>query len=113
MLKKEINRLAWSRALDYYEDHRSELMQKAGVSGPRGYRRRSGEINQGFHIFVVNLLDEGVFDDVLEGVDDPLKDLIEAFLNKPTVTNRVALYGALKERPRLLGERLAEFIKFA
>ena len=113
-LRHQINKRAWDEAQDlarfHFDLRRSELLADAGLAPlrvKRRLRRADDERNKRFHKFVLSLLE----DDTLALNNDDFLDIIEQFLADPTTTNRVLLIAALRQNPKWLGERLADFIK--
>jgi hypothetical protein len=109
---REINHQAHVEAMQFEAERRAELIAKAGITPWRfgtGRRRVAAERNKSFHAFVIERLDEGCFDDA----DDRVMDLIQRFLETPTINNRIKLLAAFKRHKNLLGDRLAELDKFA
>ena len=123
--EREIAKAAWrtvyAKACVDFEALRQEMRIERGLVDPpppfrppaphppkpRTSRRVSGNRNQTFHEFVLELLEAGHLDDV----EGPFMDLIEMFLNRPTTTNRTKLLQHMRLRPDLLSA--ADFIKFA
>jgi hypothetical protein len=114
-LRHQINKQAWDEALEhakfYYDIRKAELLEDHGLEtlrSKRHARRAADTRTKQFRAFILSCL----ADDTL-ALNDDFLDAIEPFLRQSTTSNRVILTKVLKENPSWLGDRLAEFLKFA